>query len=42
VFNETNGFQREQVDLDDLDDRKAPSLALRNMSIGEVHLQEPI
>jgi hypothetical protein len=40
VFDETNGSQREQVDLDELDDEEAPSAALRNMSIGDVHPQE--
>jgi hypothetical protein len=34
VFDETNGSQVEQVDLDDLDDEEAPCVALRNMSIG--------
>jgi transposase InsO family protein len=32
VFDETNGSQVEQVDLDELDDEKAPCVALRNMS----------
>jgi hypothetical protein len=36
VFDETNGSQVEQVDLDELDDEEAPSIALRNMSIGDV------
>jgi hypothetical protein len=36
VFDETNGSQVEQVDLDALDDEKAPCVALRNMSIGDV------
>jgi hypothetical protein len=36
VFNETNGSQVEQVDLDELDDEEAPCIALRNMSIGDV------
>jgi hypothetical protein len=36
VFDETNGFQMEQVDLDELDDEEAPCVALRNMSIGDV------
>jgi hypothetical protein len=35
VFDETNGSQVEQVDLDELDD-EAPCVALRNMSIGDV------
>jgi hypothetical protein len=36
VFDETNGSQVEQVDLDQLDDEEAPCIALRNMSIGDV------
>jgi hypothetical protein len=36
VFDETNGSQVEQVDLDELDDEEAPCVALRNMSIGVV------
>jgi hypothetical protein len=32
VFDETNGSQVEQVDLDELDDEEAPCVALRNMS----------
>jgi hypothetical protein len=36
VFDETNGSQGEQVDLDELDDEEAPCIALRNMSIGDV------
>jgi hypothetical protein len=36
VFDETNGSQVEQVDLDKLDDEEAPCVALRNMSIGDV------
>jgi hypothetical protein len=36
VFDETNGSQLEQVDLDELDDEEAPCDALRNMSIGDV------
>jgi hypothetical protein len=34
VFDETNGSQVEQVDLDELDDEEALCVALRNMSIG--------
>jgi hypothetical protein len=41
VFDETNGSQVEQVDLDELDDEDAPCITLRNMSIGDVCLQEP-
>jgi hypothetical protein len=36
VFDETNGSQVEQVDLEELDDEEAPGVALRNMSIGDV------
>jgi hypothetical protein len=36
VFDETNGSQVEQVDLDELDDEEASCVALRNMSIGNV------
>jgi hypothetical protein len=36
VFDETNGSQVEQVDLDELDDEEAPCDALRNMSICDV------
>jgi hypothetical protein len=40
VFDETNGSQVEQVDLDELDDEEAPCAALRNMSIRDVCLKE--
>jgi transposase InsO family protein len=36
VFDETNGSQVEQVDLDELDDEEASCFALRNMCIGDV------
>jgi hypothetical protein len=36
MFDETNGSQVEQVDLDELDDEEAPCVALRNMYIGDV------
>jgi hypothetical protein len=36
MFDETNGSQEEQVDLDELDDEEALCVALRNMSIGDV------
>jgi hypothetical protein len=36
VFDETNGSQVEQVDLDELDDEEASCVMLRNMSIGDV------
>jgi transposase InsO family protein len=45
VFDETNGSQVEQVDLDELDDEEALCVALRNMSIGDVcpkEIEEPI
>jgi hypothetical protein len=44
VFDETNGSQVEQVDLDELDDEEAPCVVLRNMSIKDVcpkELEEP-
>jgi hypothetical protein len=40
VFDETNGSQVEQVDLDELDDEEAPCVTLRNMSIGDVCTKE--
>jgi hypothetical protein len=40
MFDETNGSQVEQVDLDELDDEEAPCVALRNMSIGDVCQKE--
>jgi hypothetical protein len=36
VFDETNGSQVEQVDLNELDDEEAPCVVLRNMSIRDV------
>jgi hypothetical protein len=36
VFDEINGSQVEQVDLDELDDEESPCVALRNMSIWDV------
>jgi transposase InsO family protein len=36
VFDETNGSQVEQVDLDELDDEEASCITLRNISIGDV------
>jgi hypothetical protein len=41
VFDETNGSQVEQVDLDELYDEEALCVALRNMSIGDVCPKEP-
>jgi hypothetical protein len=40
VFDETNGSQVDQVDLDELDDEEAPCVALRNMSIRDVCSKE--
>jgi hypothetical protein len=36
VFDETNGLQKEQVDLDHVDDEEAPCDALQRMAIGDV------
>jgi ribosomal protein L12E/L44/L45/RPP1/RPP2 len=36
VFDETNGSQVEQVNLDEIGDEEALCVALRNMSIGDV------
>jgi hypothetical protein len=36
VFDETNGSQKEQVDLDLVDDEDAPCDALQRMAIGDV------
>jgi hypothetical protein len=41
VFDETNGSQKEQVDLDLIDDEEAPSDALQRMAIGDVRSQDP-
>jgi hypothetical protein len=40
VFDETNGSQVKQYDLDDADDEDASCDALRTMSIGDVRSQE--
>jgi hypothetical protein len=40
VFNDTNGSQREKVDLDKLDEEEAPCISLTNISIGEIRPQE--
>jgi hypothetical protein len=42
VFEETNGSQVEQADLDELDDEEALCIELRNMSIGDVCPQVPM
>jgi hypothetical protein len=41
MFDETNGSQKEQVDLDLLDDDEAPCDALQRMTIGDVRPQGP-
>jgi hypothetical protein len=41
VFDETNGSQKEQVDLDLVDDEEAPCYALQKMAIGDVRPQDP-
>jgi hypothetical protein len=40
VFDETDGSPREQVDLDDIDEDKVPTAAMRTMAIGDVRPQE--
>jgi transposase InsO family protein len=40
MFDETNGSQVEQYDLDDIDDEDVPCDALRTMTIGDVRSQE--
>jgi hypothetical protein len=40
VFDETNGSPREQVDLDDIDENKVLTAAMRTMAIGDVQPQE--
>jgi TATA-binding protein-associated factor Taf7 len=41
VFDETNGSQKEQVDIDLIDDEEAPCDALQRMAIGDVTPQVP-
>jgi hypothetical protein len=41
VFDETNGSQVEQYDLNIVDDEQAPCEALQKMTIGDVRLQDP-
>jgi hypothetical protein len=41
VFDETNGSQMEQYDLDIVDDEQAPCEALQKMAIGDVRPQDP-
>jgi hypothetical protein len=40
VFDETNGSQREQVDLDDIDEHDVLAAAMRTIAIGDVRPQE--
>jgi hypothetical protein len=42
VFDETNDSQKEQVDLDLVDDEEAPCDALQRMAIGDVRPEDPI
>jgi hypothetical protein len=39
VFDETNGSQREQVDLDDIDEHEVPTTVMRTMAIDNVQPQ---
>jgi hypothetical protein len=41
VFDETNDSQKEQVDLDLIDEEEAPYDALQRMPIGNVRPQDP-
>jgi hypothetical protein len=41
VFYETNDSQKEQVDLDLVDDEEAPCDALQRMTIGDIKPQDP-
>jgi hypothetical protein len=41
VFDETNCSQKEQVDLDLVDDEETPCDALQRMAIGNVRPQDP-
>jgi hypothetical protein len=41
VFDETNDSQKEQVDLDLVDDEKALYDALQRMVIGDIRPQDP-
>jgi hypothetical protein len=40
VFDETNGSQKEQVDLDLMDDEEAPCDSLQRMVISDVRPQD--
>jgi hypothetical protein len=41
MFDETNGSQEEQLDLDLVEDEEAPCDALQRMAIGDVRPQDP-
>jgi hypothetical protein len=41
VFDETNGSQKEQVDLDLVDNEEAPCDALRRMASSDIRSQDP-
>jgi hypothetical protein len=41
VFDETNGSQKKQVDLDLIDDEESPCDALQRMTISDVRPQDP-
>jgi hypothetical protein len=41
VFDETNGSQKEQIDLDLVDDEEASCDALQRMAISDVRPQDP-
>jgi hypothetical protein len=41
VFEDTNGSQKKQVDLDLVDDEEAPCDAIQRMVIGDVWTQDP-
>jgi hypothetical protein len=41
VFDETNGSQKEQIDLDLVDDEEVSCDALQRMAIGDVRPQDP-
>jgi hypothetical protein len=41
VFDETNGSQKKQVDLDLVDDEEVPCDTLQRMAIGDMRPQDP-
>jgi hypothetical protein len=41
VFDEANGSQKKQVDLDLVDDEESPCDALQRMAISDVRPQDP-